>query len=65
MQAMGMNASRLAVPSIPLETLRTNIGVNPVRGVARAGAGGTLFSAAHAIMQAPQPVQRSKSITNP
>jgi hypothetical protein len=45
--------------------LRTNIGVNPVRGVARAGAGGTLFSAAQATMHAPQPVQRSKSITIP
>jgi hypothetical protein len=65
MQAMGMNASRLAVPSIPFETLRTNIGVNPVRGVARAWAGGTLFSAAHATVHAPHPVQRSKSITNP
>jgi hypothetical protein len=64
MHVMGMNTSRRALPSISFETRRTNIGVNPVRGVA-CGMDGTLFSDAHATMHAPQPVQRSRSITMP
>jgi hypothetical protein len=64
MHRIGINTSRRACPSIPFETLRTSIGVRPVREVA-CGSGGTLFSAAHATMHAPQPVQRSRSITMP
>src|ERR1039457_3577473 len=37
----------------------------PVRGVASGRAGGTLFSTAQAIMHAPHPVQRSRSIAMP
>ena len=48
-----------------LKTRWTSIGVRPVRGVAFAWPGATLFSAAQAVMQAPQPVQRSRSITMP
>jgi hypothetical protein len=60
-----MKASRRAAPSIPFETLRTSIGVMPVRSVACGGNAGTLFSAAQATMQAPHPVHLSKSITMP
>ena len=41
------------------------MGVRPVRRSRAAGSAGTLFSAAHATIQAPQPVQRSRSITMP
>jgi hypothetical protein len=64
MHMIGMNVSRRAVPSMPFETLRTSSGVMPVLAVA-CGRDGTLFSAAHAIMHEPQPVQRSRSITMP
>src|SRR5581483_5009638 len=60
-----MKAWRRSAPSAPLETGVTRIGVIPVRAVALGLGGGTLFSAAQATMQAPQPVQRSISMTIP
>jgi hypothetical protein len=48
-----------------LSTGNTLIQVTPVRVVAAASAGATLFSTAHAVMQLPQPVHRSTSMTIP
>src|SRR3984885_16261478 len=61
---MGIKVSRRAEPAILFETLRTTIGVKPVRAV-DCGSEGTLFSAAQATMHDPHPVQRSRSITMP
>jgi hypothetical protein len=45
-------------------TAWTRIQTTPVRGVDFSGAGGMLFSTAHAVSQEPQPVQRSRSTTS-
>src|ERR1700690_2391459 len=64
-QRMGKNTARLSGNGRPLPRRWTRIQVMPVRSVALGLAGGTLFSTAQATMQAPQPVQRSRSITIP
>lgn len=50
---------------VGLFSVNTRSSETELRSLSRAAPGATLFSAAHAITQAPQPEQRSKSITMP
>ena len=59
---IGTNAARGSPGS---STLCTRIQVIPFRSFPRSFAGGTLFSTAQATTHAPQPLQRSRSITIP
>ncbi len=58
MHITGMKASRP-----PVFRRNTRSQLSPVRGVAAGCGGGTLFSTAQATMQAPQPLQRSRSMS--
>ena len=62
----GTSAARTPRAPRPAPSTRcTRSQLMPVRSLARSAAGGTLFSTAQAMLQAPQPLQRSRSITIP
>ena len=62
-QGMGTNTERCSGQSLPLSVRWTRSQVRPRFSAASTGGTETLFSTAHATMQAPQPVHLSRSMT--
>ena len=61
-QGIGTNVERPAGSAVVTSWTRSQ--TTPVRSLERSGAGGMLFSTAHAVAQEPQPLQRSRSTTS-